>query len=383
MLFVLALEPLLLAIKKSHDISGIKIRETEIRAAAFADDMTCFVSNVESAGALFALLNIFRSCSGLKINKEKSEGAWLGKWRNKKESMFGVKWPTSPIKIVGIHFSYDKRDNYARDVNKAVSNMKMIFNSWKRRKLSLFGKVLIIKTFGISQFSYILNSITLKKQTIQEVHKIMYEFLWEGKDKIARSTMMGGVGQGGLAMPNLYIMKKQQRILWIKHYLDPDFNHPWKLFLDKQLEPVGGEMIFRCNYNTKVLPVKLSEFVTETLDIWAQEIKVYKQGKDQIIWNNEKILIGGKSVYMEDFVRNGIMKVSDLFDANGLIPWQSIAQEEFTLIHKLRWLGLASAIPGDLKYGEADLESTYFKITGIPMDLETLTKKAIKNELCE
>ena len=220
----------------------------EIKVAAFADDMTCFMSDIESTRGLFVLLEAFQDCSGLSVNKDKTEGAWLGRWRNRKDVMFGKKWHTSPIKIVGIHFFYNREENYRKNINKAMDNMKIVLNSWKRRKLSLFGKVQIIKTFGMSQFSYILNSTAIKNNTIQEIHKIIYNFLWEGADKIARNTMIGGVGQGGINMPNFYIMRKVHRILWIKRYLSPDFEHPWKMFLDKQLKPVGGSLIFKCNY---------------------------------------------------------------------------------------------------------------------------------------
>ena len=107
MLFILVLETLLFSIKSNTDIKGVNISGTEAKESAFADDMTCFLGSFDSASVLFDVLKKFHSCSGLKINTEKCEAIWLGKWRDRKDRPFGVTWPTSSIKIVGIHFSYN------------------------------------------------------------------------------------------------------------------------------------------------------------------------------------------------------------------------------------------------------------------------------------
>ena len=42
-------------------------------------------------------LEKFERCSGLKINQTKSEAMWLGKWKNREDTPFNVKWPKDSV----------------------------------------------------------------------------------------------------------------------------------------------------------------------------------------------------------------------------------------------------------------------------------------------
>jgi len=48
-----------------------------------------------------------KNLSGLEINTTKSEGMWLGCWKNNTKMPFGFHWPLDPIKALGIFFAYD------------------------------------------------------------------------------------------------------------------------------------------------------------------------------------------------------------------------------------------------------------------------------------
>ena len=73
-LFVLCAEILANAIRNDNTIRGIQIHDKEFKLSPYADDTTAFVSNTKSAINLFKLLSNFQECSGLEINKGKTEG---------------------------------------------------------------------------------------------------------------------------------------------------------------------------------------------------------------------------------------------------------------------------------------------------------------------
>ena len=50
------------------NIKGIKIDNTEVKLAAFADDLTTFLQGKGSLEHLFRTLKAFEGCSGLKLN---------------------------------------------------------------------------------------------------------------------------------------------------------------------------------------------------------------------------------------------------------------------------------------------------------------------------
>ena len=83
-LFVLAIETLSIAIRQNSEIKGIFIGKEETKLLQYADDSTAILSDKNSATALFKLLDVFRSVSGLRINCTKTEGMWIGSARHSK-----------------------------------------------------------------------------------------------------------------------------------------------------------------------------------------------------------------------------------------------------------------------------------------------------------
>ena len=102
-LFVVAVESLAIAIRKNPAIRGIMIGNEETKLLQYADNMTAVLSDINSAQALFDLLEVFKKPSGLMINTTKTEGMW----RENKTKPFGIKWPNEPIKALGVHYTYD------------------------------------------------------------------------------------------------------------------------------------------------------------------------------------------------------------------------------------------------------------------------------------
>ncbi|XP_078355036.1 uncharacterized protein LOC144639618, partial [Oculina patagonica] len=59
----------------------------------YADDTTCLVGDTTSASNLFKKLDLFKLCSGLELNRTKTEALWLGSNKNRTDTPFGIRWP--------------------------------------------------------------------------------------------------------------------------------------------------------------------------------------------------------------------------------------------------------------------------------------------------
>ena len=94
-------------IEPQYSVRGIKVDKKEIKVSLYADDTTVFMRDLDSITHLLTLLNDFKNLSGLEINTSKTEGKWLGCWKNNTVTPFGFCWPREPIKALGIFFSYD------------------------------------------------------------------------------------------------------------------------------------------------------------------------------------------------------------------------------------------------------------------------------------
>ena len=56
--------------------------------------------------------------------------------------------------------------------------MKQHLDLWKMRKLSIFGKVLIVKTFGVSNFSFLATVVYIPTEIVKRINNIIFEFIW-------------------------------------------------------------------------------------------------------------------------------------------------------------------------------------------------------------
>jgi len=101
-LFLLAVETLATVVRENFNIKGITIEGEETNILQYADDTTAVLSDTNSAHAFFKLLDEFGNLSGLKINSSKTEGMCIGSLKNNEEKPFGIKWPCSAIKALGV-----------------------------------------------------------------------------------------------------------------------------------------------------------------------------------------------------------------------------------------------------------------------------------------
>ena len=147
-LFILAVELMSVEIRTNKEIRGLPYGDSEIKIISYADDTTAMLRDETDAKKLFAYLKQFEEISGLKVNKTKTEGLWLGARKGQYANMFGIKWPQF-LKILGIFVSYDEKTTHNMNFRDKIDKMTKKLNLWKQRHLTLFGKILILKTFAL------------------------------------------------------------------------------------------------------------------------------------------------------------------------------------------------------------------------------------------
>ena len=63
-----------------------------------------------------------------------------------------------------------------------VHKVEDILNNWqKNKRLTLPGKITIIKTLAASQLVYILSSLRTCFKSLKEINVLLFKFLWDGK----------------------------------------------------------------------------------------------------------------------------------------------------------------------------------------------------------
>ena len=121
-------------LKKETDIKGIKVDQKEIEILQYADDTTVFVKDCDSVLRLLELLEEFRELSGLEINMGKTEAMWLGTWKNRTETPFGLKWLQEPVLALGVRFSYDLERANVLNFKEKTTELEKTLNNLRQEK---------------------------------------------------------------------------------------------------------------------------------------------------------------------------------------------------------------------------------------------------------
>ena len=144
----------------------------------------------------------FSLVSGLKPNEAKCEIAGIGVLKGVSLALCGmdcVDLTKKTIKVLGIHFSYNKKLETEENFIRHIWKIEKVLKLWRMRNLTLEGKITIFKTLAISKIIHLSLVTNVPTQIIKELKKIQKEFIWNGSNsKIKHSTLCNKYENGGL-----------------------------------------------------------------------------------------------------------------------------------------------------------------------------------------
>ena len=248
-LFVIAIDPLLRAIENSQSIKKIKItQDTNIASASYADDITGLVMDKQSIESLLNLYGRFAEMTGIELNLQKTEIMKISNDPFRAEqikltykNVTAIIHTQEAITVCGLTLSTNSGLAYEQNIKKNISKMERQLNIWKQRNLTLEGRNIIVKTFGISQLIFTMQQTTYKSEDIKKTEDIIYKFIWNKKPgsknangRIKKQIVQQNYENGGLNMPNIDAINQS---LKYKHILKAKkTNHPIKKMYEEIFE---------------------------------------------------------------------------------------------------------------------------------------------------
>ena len=363
-LYVLQAEPFMCSVRKNSKINGIKVPpqnpmspEKEVKNGAFVDDTQLFISTVPSIDEIFRTIGTYEKASGAAANYQKTEGMLLGSWKERPPPSNKIKWKQQ-IKALGVWHGYNIDENkyWEEKLAKIEKNLKM----WRKRNLSFKGKVLLIKSLGISVVGYETQMKGMPENMIKPIKDILFKFLWDNKPALVnKEAICLPEKEGGLNMIDVESFIKIKQIKWIDNIINSKYDDwnalakYWLQTLDERTEI--NYFITKCssldNINIKQIP----QFYKKALETWVKfkENRIIRKKDDimneSIFANNFiKSVNGRKSLVFYNWLRSGICKISDVWDGNKnkWITEKSLLQK---LKQKHNWMGeffeIKQAIP--------------------------------------
>ena len=162
-IFILCAEILGKMIRNNKDMKGIHINNKEFKLSQYADDTQLLLDGSEiSLKEALRTLKQYYIISGLKINVDKTRALWIGSLSNSEKTLcdeYPLDWSQEPLKALGVVFSplvFNIWDLNSQEVLLKVQN---ILNQWSRRKLTLIGRITVIKSLALSKFVHLFISL--------------------------------------------------------------------------------------------------------------------------------------------------------------------------------------------------------------------------------
>ena len=114
-------------------------------------------------------------------------------------SMECVNLKTNTIKILGSHFSCNRRVLNDENYRKYIGKIEKLLKWWRMLQLTIEDKILIFRTLAISKILYLPLVKDVPSSTIGRLDKIQKQFIWKnGNPELKQTTFCNEYKKGGL-----------------------------------------------------------------------------------------------------------------------------------------------------------------------------------------
>ena len=243
-LFIICMEPLIRNIDSNREIKSILSRKLGVRMPkiyAYADDVsTVCENNLRCLQLIFKEYERLTWRSGLELNADKTEILQIKSGGVNNIGTFRVRYldnefeikSKQEVKVNGILLQQNSDEQKRRNVMQAIERMETRFKAWTRRRLSTLGKVLIAKTFGISNVIYLMQSIRLNATDYKNINAALFKFIWnrnylapKAPERLKRSIMNKAIHLGGYGMLDVSKLDESLKIKAVGRLLTSE--HPF------------------------------------------------------------------------------------------------------------------------------------------------------------
>ena len=325
-LFIICIELLSLSICNNTDIKGININNNEVKNTLFADDATFIIDgSKKSFETLISTLDNFSCISGLRLNTAKCNVLRTGSLKNTEILYMNKRkftWSSQKAKALGITFNTNNECFIKDNIDKKIEEFNNVLKQWQHRKLSLLGKITVIKSIALPKLIYPLTILQIPSaDKIKQITSSMFKFIWNSKpEKIKRKHITQSYQKGGLKMIDIELFINSIKCSWIKRLFDDSNNGQWKTFYLDKINRYGGKLLFESNLNKGLITHMFpnNSFLREILIAWDKITHTHKEdikvvGK-QIIWNNRDIQINNQTLLYKHWLNKGIKHIEHIYD---------------------------------------------------------------------
>ncbi len=251
-LYGIYLEPVAQAVRDDSQIKGIPVPGGEDNIAShFTDDALFLLLAETRLSALFNVFERFRQATGSTINRDKTEGIYIGKPNTSDPCFYNILWKNiiGGMKVLGIYvfdnFQKIQHENWKviiKSVTDEVQNLE-------QRALSFKGKVLLLNTVTLSKLWNLATVIPMTHDHETQIKKATFKYLWKSDyNLIANETAYQPKTKGGLGIKSPLLQQMALQLKFFKNITDSSDRSNWltlpRYWLGYHLAPLNPEWAF-------------------------------------------------------------------------------------------------------------------------------------------
>jgi len=223
---------------------------------------------------VFDVYNHFSQVSGLYLNVDKTEILCLSPVSkvdriNIVNDFSDVNIEcVNKLKICGITFARDSEIEEKENVTDKIDKIELALKQWSKRNLSIFGRNLILKTFGLSQVLYSMQNSFFSASALKRIRTICFNFLWNKKsdkskayERVSRKVLYKPKSDDGINAPNIDNINKALKVKQLVRSMSPNNRHS----ISKIQADLIGPLSISCCSSTR------SNFINDAL-IFTREL---------------------------------------------------------------------------------------------------------------
>ena len=294
-LYVLVIEIFALALRANQNIVGFKVGGERIVSLHYADDATIVITQNRCFKEVIKEIQNYEAASGARVNYEKTEGLWLGKWKDRTDKPLNIKWTNKNVKNLGLYFGNE--DPAQKTFQDIIPKVKKSMNFWKQFKLCKFSKSRVVEIFHASRLWYAISFYPLQtniKHELQRAFKDYVNFPQHNNPTVAEDEMKKLRLDGGIKLIDIQTKLEAYRATWMLDLTEnPNLRSHVaviKSLIGTQKGGITGlELIFLDEYYTKkILKVPASPFYAEAIRATSKlplKKRIEDLSKEKVFYN--------------------------------------------------------------------------------------------------
>ena len=364
-LFLVVAELLAIKIRNNEAIEGITLRTVLHLLNQYADDMdVCSKYKQSSLDQILEEIKTFGKHTGFQLSYEKTSLYRVGSMKKSVAELYmaeGIKWTDEGVNILGVEVCAEDEQLIEKNYQQVIEKTETTLNSWKKRRLSLLGKVNIVNTLVSSLFVYKMTVLPrMPNKYINILEQKIEAFLWSGhKPKIPLRVLQCEKDCGGAGLVDFRRKDTSLKTSWIKIIFEGGYSA--ELVHNILQEDLKGYI-----WSANLAEDDVDHVCNSNNGFWKNVLKAWcryhyckeAQLTDQFLWWNSNIRINNQPIFWKVPFRRGLKFVTDLVQ-DGVFLTNPQATQKFGL-SSMQYNALKSAIPATYRqYAKEDQDSVF------------------------